>query len=853
MVAGKNGAMVRVICSVLVLLISACFPTTGMQNAAGESWQHRSGTLLPIWSRTWGGTSWDEAYSVAVNGSFIYVAGQTYSYSAGSYDVFVLKYDTNGNLLWNRTWGGTNYDLAYSIAVNATSVYVCGRTESYGAGYVDAFVLKYDVSGNLIWNRTWGGVENDYASSIAIANSSIYVTGWTYSFGEGQADAFMLKYDPGGNLIWNRTWGGAGLDMAHSIAVSGSSIFLAGQTDSYGSGGFDAFILKCDMSGNMLWNMTWGGSNKDYANAMAVSGSSVYAAGMTESYGSGAEDSFVLECDVDGSQLWNRTWGDGGSDESRSIAVNSQGVYAAGYSETSGPGHMDALVLKYNESGGLQWSKTWGGGNTEAAASVAVNATSMFISGYTNSYGSGLTDAFTMKCDLLGGNNPPNAFIDSITPNPVVIGQAATFTGHGIDVDGSVVACNWTSSIDGKLNDSASFTSSTLSLGMHTITFSVKDNEGLWGQEAVGTLAVIPPNKPPTAYIDAITPNPATQGQAVVFTGHGTDSDGIVTGFNWTSSLDGNLGTTPVFTTATLSIGTHTVTFSVKDNNNSWSQEVVQTLVVNPSNQPPIAVIDSISPTSATQGQAVTFTGHGADSDGTIVSYKWTSNIDGKLNESATFTTSSLSVGTHNIKFSVMDNNSTWSSEAEQTLVVSPPNKAPVAVIDSISPKSAVQGQMITFRGHGIDSDGTIVGYSWISSIDGNLSISTYFSTSSLSLGTHLIKFKVRDNNGTWSQEVVSNLTITKNNTIPNNGNVTRKDANLWLAVIIGSLVGAIIVVLVILTRLKSRRAREARAEGKGGKEAPRTEKARDEPHQGKQKRPKSGARQELGRKRGKE
>ena len=177
-------------------------------------------------------------------------------------------------------------------------------------------------------------------------------------------------------------------------------------------------------------------------------------------------------------------------------------------------------------------------------------------------------------------------------------------------------------------------------------------------------------NKAPTAYIDSIVPPEPTQGEGVTFTGHGTDSDGTVVAYRWTSSIDGEIGTSASFTTSSLSVGSHTISFRVQDNNDAWSENVTANVTVAEANQPPTAYIDSIVPDGAAKGETVTFTGHGTDTDGTVVAYRWASDIDGEIGTSASFITSSLSVGNHTISFKVQDNNGAWSEEDTANVII---------------------------------------------------------------------------------------------------------------------------------------------------------------------------------------
>ena len=178
----------------------------------------------------------------------------------------------------------------------------------------------------------------------------------------------------------------------------------------------------------------------------------------------------------------------------------------------------------------------------------------------------------------------------------------------------------------------------------------------------------------PLAYIDQINPNPVTEGDSVILSGHGEDQDGNIVEYNWSSSIDGYLGNESIMTISSLSVGVHTISFTVKDDTDVWSDEVSQTLKVNAK---PIAAIDSIKPNPATQGEVVTLTGHGEDQDGNIAAYTWRSSIDGALGAAATLSVSTLSVGDHAIIFRVKDNDDVWSAEVSQSLKVKLPIPAP--------------------------------------------------------------------------------------------------------------------------------------------------------------------------------
>ncbi len=119
-------------------------------------------------------------------------------------------------------------------------IYLVGSTDYFGTG--DAFLARYDGGGNQLWNTTWGGVGGDYGYGVAVG-SDVYITGYTNSSGAGEDDAFLAKYSVGGTQLWNTTWGGPGDDGGYGVAV-GSDIYLVGSTSSLGAGYMDAVLVR---------------------------------------------------------------------------------------------------------------------------------------------------------------------------------------------------------------------------------------------------------------------------------------------------------------------------------------------------------------------------------------------------------------------------------------------------------------------------------------------------------------------------------------------------------------------------------------------------------------------------------
>jgi hypothetical protein len=182
------------------------------------------------------------------------LAGLTASFGAGSADIFLIKTYANGNIIWAKTYGGTNSDEAYSVHQTSDGGYiVAGATYSFGAGNYDIFLMKTDANGNVIWAKTYGGTSTDYAYSVQQTSDGGYiVAGYTASFGAGSGDIFLIKTDANGNVQWAKTYGGIGWDLAYSVQqTSDGGYIVAGLTISFGAGNYDIFLIKTDANGNI--------------------------------------------------------------------------------------------------------------------------------------------------------------------------------------------------------------------------------------------------------------------------------------------------------------------------------------------------------------------------------------------------------------------------------------------------------------------------------------------------------------------------------------------------------------------------------------------------------------------------
>jgi hypothetical protein len=169
---------------------------------------------------------------------------------------------------WNKTFGGTNDDTAYSVRQTSDGGFIlAGWTESYGAGKKDAWLIKTDANGGEQWNKTFGRKGDDAANSVRQTSDGGYIiSGYTESYGAGKHDVWLIKTDAAGNQQWNKTFGGTRNDWANSVQqTKDGGYIIAGETNSDVAGDTDVCLVKTDSNGNEQWNMTFGGTRSDGA------------------------------------------------------------------------------------------------------------------------------------------------------------------------------------------------------------------------------------------------------------------------------------------------------------------------------------------------------------------------------------------------------------------------------------------------------------------------------------------------------------------------------------------------------------------------------------------------------------
>jgi Beta-propeller repeat len=414
-------------------------------------------------------------------------SGYQMSYAGGPLDAFLAKFDGSGTRLWSTYYGGPDLDAVTSVTVDGTDVYIAGQTvsdsgiavnghqDTFG-GTMDLFLAKFNGAGELQWATYYGGTgQEQYAKCTVDPDGNVYVSGTTQSpntlaiaeggyqttYGGGLYDAFLVKFSPTGQRLWGTYYGGTGSDIGLCCTTDhAGNVYLSGQTfsttgiahaghDTIAGPSSDAFLVKFNADGVRLWGTYYAGAQGGgigHACAADANGN-VYLAGQTQTstevaymghqntYG-GAADAYLVKFNGSGERQWATYYGGAFSDWTTMLAVNDSGqVLMAGitYSETAiaEGGHQDTLggnddafLVKFDPSGARLWGTYYGGPESDRAWCVATDpgTQAVYVAGHTaslvaiadgghqNTYGGGSSDAFLVKFD--------DAIATGISPAP---------------------------------------------------------------------------------------------------------------------------------------------------------------------------------------------------------------------------------------------------------------------------------------------------------------------------------------------------------------------------------------------------------------------------------------------------
>jgi hypothetical protein len=360
--------------------------------------------------RTFGGMKKENSYGViATSKKGVLSVGFTESFGAGKNDIYLIRTDSAGNLEWAKTYGGLKDDFGTCIEKTLDNNYVIlGYSSSYSQSYSDICLMKINEDGKVLWTKTYGLDKSEYSTSVKSTSDGGYIIlGETINFigHEKNSDILIIKTDANGNTQWSNIYGGNNTDYGYSIEeVKDGGYIVGGETNSYGKGEWDFYLLKIKKNGEVDWSKTFGDSKSDYGRyAIQSPDGGFIIGGNTMNFESNDFDFLIIKTDKDGNVIWSKLYGGAGTDYLLYMkAINEKGFLFTGYSNSAQSDMEDICLVFIDYSGKPLWTRLYGSPLHDYGVSLDFIASTdeIIIGGSTSGFGTRGDDILLIKTSM---------------------------------------------------------------------------------------------------------------------------------------------------------------------------------------------------------------------------------------------------------------------------------------------------------------------------------------------------------------------------------------------------------------------------------------------------------------------
>jgi hypothetical protein len=392
------------------------------------------GSTHYTWSQTFGGGLFDEGTAVVeTSDSGFALSGRTANFGAvvGQDEVWLVRCDSNGNHLWNYTYGGDfkkgGYMSRFHKSVRLESIPTGGfllssHTTRYSVGDADGWLIRTDANGNHLWNFTYGGPDDEYfVESVACTAGGFASAGWTENVTLDTIDYWLIRTDANGNHLWNFTYGepDLGEQCYDVIEVSTGGFLMVGWAGDFGPTDDSligkevaCWVVRVNANGAHLWNYTYGSDNSATYAVECQNGDFAFVGGYGASSTSDI-DTMLIRIDASGQHLWNETYGDNNIECAFEFAECSDGGFAIFTLNYLTQYECDAWFVRTDASGTMQWNQLYGGSQFDQFfAGIQTSAGDFVMIGTTSSFGAGHVDMYVVRVPdtpplIVDGPPPP--------------------------------------------------------------------------------------------------------------------------------------------------------------------------------------------------------------------------------------------------------------------------------------------------------------------------------------------------------------------------------------------------------------------------------------------------------------
>ena|GEM_PF-2969220 len=312
---------------------------------------------------------------------------------------------------FNKVFGGPQDEHATSVVQARDGGYVfSGYTYSYGAGKSDVWVMKVNAQGNEVWRKYFGGSDHDWPNDLIEADDgSLVLAGYTFDRKTKSNKAWIFRLESDGELRWSKTYGGAKGDEAKAIIQTSDGGFaITGFSYSFSRGASDIWVLRLDGRGTELWQKNLGGKGEEHGHDIIETKSgNLIVVGYTRSYGNGKKDLLVMKLDNLGGGVWRKNFGGAENEEANAVLETPEGdIVVTGWTGSQGQGKLDAYILKMDKQGDLKWQLTHGSAGNDVLHDIALTPDKGYVmAGTSTSFGqSGQHEMWMLKLNRDGSD-----------------------------------------------------------------------------------------------------------------------------------------------------------------------------------------------------------------------------------------------------------------------------------------------------------------------------------------------------------------------------------------------------------------------------------------------------------------
>ncbi|MEA1916828.1 MAG: hypothetical protein U9N42_04780 [Campylobacterota bacterium] len=333
------------------------------------------------------------------------LVGSSESFGSGQNDVFVVKTDYFGNKQWSATYGGAGEDVANAVIEMGNSFILAGNTRSFGNKDQSIYAARITKDGKLQWQNGYYSDSDDryIGKSIAKINDShVMIAGSEnhIKFFNSENNCYLAAISTNGQHTWEELFGGAKIDKANSIIKVKDGFVFVGETESWGHGNKDAYVVKIDEGGKQVWHNIFGHKKDEIASqVIQAHGDNYLIVGTSKSARQSKKDVYIAKIDKDGGLVWQHNHGTREDDEGMGVVKVADGYVILSTTKDTKNYKKGILLIKVDKSGNTIWKRTYASQYDKVGNAIAKVKDGFVITGYTKNTNNHNKDMYLLKVD----------------------------------------------------------------------------------------------------------------------------------------------------------------------------------------------------------------------------------------------------------------------------------------------------------------------------------------------------------------------------------------------------------------------------------------------------------------------